>query len=323
MPACATPRARPALTRCSARAPPPARSPTSNRPRRSSSAAPTPPRTTRSSVPASSRRRCAVRHLVVIDPRRIELADYADVHLQLRPGTNVAAAQRDGRRDRRGRPRRRGVRRRAGRRRRRVRGLRRPRSRPERVERHCGVAAGDDPRRRHGCYATAQPGDVVPRARASPSTHQGTETVMCLVNLALLTGNLGRPGAGVNPLRGQNNVQGAAHMGCEPAHLPGYAPLVQARGTGRRGLGCSTSRVARPGRDRRCSTPPAAGELRALWRRRLGHPPHPTRRRPRRSGPSPSRPRSSCRTCSSTRPPASSAPCSCPRRSRSRRTARS
>ena len=52
---------------------------------------------------------------------------------------------------------------------------------------------------------------------------------MCLANLALLTGNLGRPGAGVNPLRGQNNVQGAAHMGCEPAHLPGYAPVADAR----------------------------------------------------------------------------------------------
>ena len=36
---------------------------------------------------------------------------------------------------------------------------------------------------------------------------------MALVNLALLTGNLGRPGAGINPLRGQNNVQGAAHHG--------------------------------------------------------------------------------------------------------------
>jgi len=54
---------------------------------------------------------------------------------------------------------------------------------------------------------------------------QGTEGVMCLVNLALLTGNFGRPGSGVNPLRGQNNVQGAAHMGCEPDHLTGYVSL--------------------------------------------------------------------------------------------------
>jgi formate dehydrogenase major subunit len=50
---------------------------------------------------------------------------------------------------------------------------------------------------------------------------QGTDGVRALVNLAILTGNLGRPGAGVNPLRGQNNVQGAAVMGCEPDELTG------------------------------------------------------------------------------------------------------
>ncbi len=58
---------------------------------------------------------------------------------------------------------------------------------------------------------------------------QGTETVKCIANLALLTGNVGVPGAGVNPLRGQNNVQGAAHMGCEPTRLTGYARLADAR----------------------------------------------------------------------------------------------
>ena len=50
---------------------------------------------------------------------------------------------------------------------------------------------------------------------------QGTDGVMALINLALLTGNIGKPGAGVNPLRGQNNVQGAAHMGCDPGHVAG------------------------------------------------------------------------------------------------------
>jgi formate dehydrogenase major subunit len=58
---------------------------------------------------------------------------------------------------------------------------------------------------------------------------QGTETVMALINLALLTGNLGKPGTGVNPLRGQNNVQGAAHMGCEPGLLTGSTPLAAGR----------------------------------------------------------------------------------------------
>ncbi len=64
---------------------------------------------------------------------------------------------------------------------------------------------------------------------------QGTEGVMALVNLALLTGNIGKPGAGVNPLRGQNNVQGAAHMGCEPRLLTGYdAARRRARARSRR-----------------------------------------------------------------------------------------
>ena len=44
---------------------------------------------------------------------------------------------------------------------------------------------------------------------------------MTIVNLALLTGNIGKPGSGVNPLRGQNNVQGSAHMGCDPGILTG------------------------------------------------------------------------------------------------------
>ena len=58
---------------------------------------------------------------------------------------------------------------------------------------------------------------------------QGTEGVMCLVNLALLTGNIGKPGTGINPLRGQNNVQGAALMGCDPGILTGSVSLNDAR----------------------------------------------------------------------------------------------
>ncbi|MBM4361659.1 MAG: molybdopterin-dependent oxidoreductase [Deltaproteobacteria bacterium] len=52
--------------------------------------------------------------------------------------------------------------------------------------------------------------------------HQGSEGVMLLCNLALLVGAVGREGVGVNPLRGQNNVQGAADMGCQPDLLTGY-----------------------------------------------------------------------------------------------------
>lgn len=51
---------------------------------------------------------------------------------------------------------------------------------------------------------------------------KGTNNVKCLANLAMVTGNIGRPGTGVNPLRGQNNVQGACDMGALPNVYPGY-----------------------------------------------------------------------------------------------------
>jgi len=51
---------------------------------------------------------------------------------------------------------------------------------------------------------------------------QGAKTVMLISNIAMMTGNIGRPGVGVNPLRGQNNVQGAADMGCQPHQGAGY-----------------------------------------------------------------------------------------------------
>jgi formate dehydrogenase major subunit len=51
---------------------------------------------------------------------------------------------------------------------------------------------------------------------------QGSTTVMGIANLAMATGNVGREGVGVNPLRGQNNVQGACDMGSFPHELPGY-----------------------------------------------------------------------------------------------------
>src|SRR6185437_13981585 len=51
---------------------------------------------------------------------------------------------------------------------------------------------------------------------------QGTTAVMAIANLAMLTGNIGRPGVGVNPLRGQNNVQGSCDMGSFPHELTGY-----------------------------------------------------------------------------------------------------
>jgi formate dehydrogenase major subunit len=56
--------------------------------------------------------------------------------------------------------------------------------------------------------------------------HYGTENVHALINLALLTGNVGRRGTGVNPLRGQNNVQGAGDVGALPSVLPGYRSVT-------------------------------------------------------------------------------------------------
>jgi formate dehydrogenase alpha subunit len=54
----------------------------------------------------------------------------------------------------------------------------------------------------------------------------GTDNVLALANLAMLTGNVGKPGAGVNALRGQNNVQGACDVGCLPTDYPGYQKVA-------------------------------------------------------------------------------------------------
>lgn len=58
---------------------------------------------------------------------------------------------------------------------------------------------------------------------------QGSSTVMAIANLAMATGNIGRPGVGVNPLRGQNNVQGACDMGSFPHELSGYRHISDAQ----------------------------------------------------------------------------------------------
>ena len=75
---------------------------------------------------------------------------------------------------------------------------------------------------------------------------QGCSTVMAIANLAMATGNIGRRGVGVNPLRGQNNVQGACDMGSFPHELSGYRHISDARDPRavRGGLGrCARSRT--------------------------------------------------------------------------------
>lgn len=160
--------------------------------------------------------------LIVIDPRRIELAGYADCHLQLIPGTNVPLLNamaytmvEEGLCDY---------------------GFLEDRvsewdefSRfiqnyaPEKVASVCGVEAAEI-RKAARIYAGDKPAMSIHGLGVTEHV-QGTEGVMLLVNLAVLTGNLGRRGAGVNPLRGQNNVQGAAHMGCDPGSLAGAVPI--------------------------------------------------------------------------------------------------
>jgi formate dehydrogenase major subunit len=164
--------------------------------------------------------------LIVIDPRRIELAEWADVHLAPKPGTNIpllnAIAQVIIQEE-----------------------LCDPdfvRSRidgfdafaehvrafsPEAAADLCGVSA-DAIRAAARLYATQKPAMCF-HGLGMTEHLQGTEGVMALVNLALLTGNIGRRGAGINPLRGQNNVQGAAVMGCEPDTLTGSTPIEQGR----------------------------------------------------------------------------------------------
>jgi formate dehydrogenase major subunit len=164
--------------------------------------------------------------LIVLDPRRIELAEIAELHLALRPGTNVPVlnamawtilhehladdafiAQR-------------------------VDGLETFRAfiepwTPERAALLSGVDA-DLIRAAARAYASAKPALCL-HGLGMTEHVQGTEGVMCLVNLALVTGNIGKPGTGVNPLRGQNNVQGSAHMGCEPRRLTGLTPIETGR----------------------------------------------------------------------------------------------
>ena len=75
-------------------------------------------------------------------------------------------------------------------------------------------------------YAKAENAAIVYSMGITQHT-TGTDNVMSTSNLAMITGNLGRPGTGVNPLRGQNNVQGACDMGALPVVYPGYQKVIE------------------------------------------------------------------------------------------------
>jgi formate dehydrogenase major subunit len=165
-------------------------------------------------------------HLIVVDPRRIELTEDAACHLAIRPGTNVALLNAmahvivtEGLHDRTFTETR-------------VDGFDAFKTfieawPPARAARICRVDADAI---RYAARLLATGGPAVMFNGLGLTEHvQGTEGVMAFINLALLTGNVGRPGAGVNALRGQNNVQGSAHMGCDPRLLAGSTPIDQGR----------------------------------------------------------------------------------------------
>jgi len=165
--------------------------------------------------------------LIIVDPRRIDLVKsphvQADYHLQLRPSTNVAvlnamchvvvteglvdrsfvAARCDKEEFARW-----------------EKFISDPKHAPETLEAITGVSA-DDVRKAARLFATG--GNAAIYYGLGVTEHsQGSTTVMAIANLAMVTGNIGREGVGVNPLRGQNNVQGSCDMGSFPHEYPGY-----------------------------------------------------------------------------------------------------
>ena len=168
--------------------------------------------------------------LIVADPRRIDLVESphtrADFHLQLQPGTNVAlinalshtvisegledtdfvATRCDTEAYRTWRE-----------------FISAERNSPEAMQTITGVPAAQV-RAAARLYAGAGNGAIYYGLGVTEHS-QGSTMVMGIANLAMATGNFGRAGVGVNPLRGQNNVQGSCDMGSFPHELPGYRHL--------------------------------------------------------------------------------------------------
>lgn len=163
--------------------------------------------------------------IIVCDPRKIETARIADMHLALKNGSNIALLNAIGHviiaeelydksfvANR-------------------TEGFATYRSivehyTPESVEAITGISA----KQIRDCarmYASAKTATSL-WGMGVTQFWQGVETVRALTSLALLTGNLGKPNVGVNPVRGQNNVQGACDMGALPETFPGYQNVTVA-----------------------------------------------------------------------------------------------
>ncbi|WP_370230965.1 formate dehydrogenase subunit alpha [Cognatishimia sp.] len=95
---------------------------------------------------------------------------------------------------------------------------------PEAMEKISGIAP-DQIRRVARTFANAKAGIIFWGMGVSQHIH-GTDNSRCLISLALMTGNVGKPGAGLHPLRGQNNVQGASDAGLIPMFLPDYQTVT-------------------------------------------------------------------------------------------------
>jgi formate dehydrogenase alpha subunit len=157
--------------------------------------------------------------LIVADPRRIHIASYADIHVQHRLGSDVALINsmmhvilKEGWEDKKFIAER-------------TEGFDALKEKvrefsPEKVEEITGVK-GEDVRKMAELYANSEVASIV-YAMGITQHSTGTDNVKSLCNLAMLCGNVGKEGGGVNPLRGQNNVQGACDMGALPNLYPGY-----------------------------------------------------------------------------------------------------
>jgi len=161
--------------------------------------------------------------LIVVDPRDIGLSKVADIHLKLKPGTNVAFANgmmnviiNEGLADEEFIKTR-------------TEGFEELREivkdyTPEKVAEICHIDA-DHLREAALMYAKAKKAPIIYCLGVTEHS-TGTEGVMSMSNMAMLVGKLGRSGCGVNPLRGQNNVQGACDMGAMPGDFPGYQKVT-------------------------------------------------------------------------------------------------
>jgi len=167
--------------------------------------------------------------LIVVDPRRIPLASFADVFLQIKPGTDVCllnglmnvlisqnwideefiSKRTEGFEDFKQKVK---------------------EYSPERVREITGIAT-EDLQRAARLFGEAQRASII-YSMGITQHITGTDNVKSCANLAMLTGNVGRESTGVNPLRGQNNVQGACDMGALPNVYSGYQSVTdkQVRG---------------------------------------------------------------------------------------------